>query len=255
LDLLILFVSGLFAGALNTLAGGGSFVIFPALMFVGVPPIMANATNTFACLPGYGSGAIGFWSDIQKHRDKLLQYSVISLIAGYLGAEALLVVSDAQFSSFVPWLMAFAVVAFAFGSRLNDWLTQRASIKGETSRFTVPLLAGLLALICFYGGFFNAGLGIILLAYFAVAGLKDLNEMNGLKLYISFLVSITAVIRFAFGGNIAWLEGFAALVGATLGGYIAARLAYLIPNNVLRIAVLIYAIGLTVYFFYKQYVG
>ena len=181
LDIFILFAAGLVAGALNTLAGGGSFVIFPALLFVGVPPIMANATNTFACLPGYGSGAIGFKNDILKHKDKLALYSIISLIAGYLGAEALLLVSDAQFSAIIPWLMGFAVLAFTFGGKLNDWLQKRSAQSAKQMRGGAVLLTALLAAICFYGGFFNAGLGIILLAYLVLAGFKDLNAMNGLK--------------------------------------------------------------------------
>ncbi|MGJ8528747.1 sulfite exporter TauE/SafE family protein [Maritalea sp.] len=253
MDIIILFGAGLFAGALNSLAGGGSFVIFPALLFVGVPPIMANATNTFACLPGYGSGAIGFKEDILRHKDKLLQYSIISLIAGYLGAEAVLRVSDEQFSGLIPWLMGFAVLAFSFGGKLNAWMAERSSNSARAAKTGSILTAGLLALICFYGGFFNAGLGIILLAYLVLAGFKDLNAMNGLKLLISFLVSITAVVRFAMSGSIEWQSGTVALVGATIGGFVAAKYAYLLPASLIRNFVIVYGIGLTVYFFYGQY--
>lgn len=253
MDMLVLFFAGLIAGALNTLAGGGSFVIFPALLFVGVPPIMANATNTFACLPGYGSGALGFRAAILRHKDKLLQYSIIALIAGYLGAEALLRVSNAQFEGLIPWLMAFAVAAFTFGGRLNSWIASLSSSSKHAARAGSIALVGLLALICFYGGFFNAGLGIILLAYLVLAGFKDLNAMNGLKLLISFLVSITAVIRFSISGSIEWQAGTIALIGATIGGFAAAKLSYLIPAQMLRNFVIIYGFGLTVYFFYVTY--
>ncbi|MFT6659294.1 sulfite exporter TauE/SafE family protein [Maritalea sp.] len=253
MDMLVLFFAGLIAGALNTLAGGGSFVIFPALLFVGVPPIMANATNTFACLPGYGSGALGFRAAILRHKDKLLQYSIIALIAGYLGAEALLRVSNAQFEGLIPWLMAFAVAAFTFGGRLNSWIASLSPSSKHAARAGSIALVGLLALICFYGGFFNAGLGIILLAYLVLAGFKDLNAMNGLKLLISFLVSITAVIRFSISGSIEWQAGTIALIGATIGGFAAAKLSYLIPAQMLRNFVIIYGFGLTVYFFYVTY--
>lgn len=255
MEMLVLFLAGLIAGALNTLAGGGSFVIFPALLFVGVPPIMANATNTFACLPGYGSGAIGFRNDILRHKDKLIQYSIISLIAGYLGAEALLRVSDVQFEGLIPWLMAFAVIAFTFGGRLNNWLATQSGTSKRAAKAGSIALVGLLALICFYGGFFNAGLGIILLAYLVLAGFKDLNAMNGLKLLISFLVSITAVIRFTMSGSIEWQAGTIALVGATIGGFAAAKLSYLLPAAMLRNFVIVYGFGLTVYFFYVTYVA
>ena len=253
LDILILFAAGVFAGALNALAGGGSFIIFPALLFVGVPPIMANATNTYACLPGYGSGALGFRKDIAKHKDKLLWYSAVALVAGYFGAEALLLVSDAQFEAIIPWLMGFAVLAFAFGGKLNDWLSMRAAQSARPMRGGAILLGLLLIAICFYGGFFNAGLGIILLAYLVLAGYKDLNAMNGLKLLVSFLVSITAVVRFAMSGTIEWQSGTVALIGATIGGYAAARIAYLLPANLIRNFVIIYGVGLTVYFFWAQY--
>lgn len=94
----MLFTAGLLGGAINSLAGGGSFIVFPALLLAGVPPIVANATNTFASLPGYASGAIGFWKDILQYRAKLIPYSIAAIIGGYLGAELLLQVSDAQFS-------------------------------------------------------------------------------------------------------------------------------------------------------------
>lgn len=252
-EILILFAAGLLAGALNSLAGGGSFVIFPALLFVGVPPIMANATNTYACLPGYGSGAIGFWQDILRHKDKLLVYSIVALAAGFLGAEALLRVSDAQFEGLIPWLMLFAVVAFTFGGQFNQWMANRRTTSKNGARTGAIVTTVFLALICFYGGFFNAGLGIILLAYLVLAGYQDLNAMNGLKLLISFLVSITAVVRFSMSGSIEWQAGTIALIGATIGGFAAAKLSYLLPASLIRNFVVVYGFGLTVYFFYTTY--
>jgi uncharacterized membrane protein YfcA len=253
LDWIILFFAGLGAGVLNALAGGGSFVIFPALMLVGVPPVAANATNTFACLPGYASGAIGFYDAIMANRQRLVLYSIIALVAGYLGAEALLLVSDAQFSTIVPWLMLFAVLAFSFGGQLNSYLVSRSSGSKRAARAGAIGTAVLLTAICFYGGFFNAGLGIILLAFLVLAGYKDINGMNGIKLWLSTLVALTAVIRLAIGGSIYWLEGSVALVGATIGGYLAARLSYLIPSIYVRRFVIVYGLGLTVYFFWQVY--
>lgn len=253
MDWIILFFAGLGAGALNALAGGGSFVIFPALLLVGVPPVAANATNTFACLPGYASGAIGFYDAIMANKKRLVLYSIIALIAGYLGAEALLMVSDAQFSAIVPWLMLFAVLAFSFGGQLNAYLVSRSSGSKHAARAGAIGTTLLLAAICFYGGFFNAGLGIILLAFLVLAGYKDINGMNGIKLWLSTLVALTAVLKFAMAGTIVWLEGSITLVGATLGGYLAARLSYLIPALYVRRFVIVYGLGLTVYFFWQVY--
>src|SRR5690606_7581740 len=111
---LLLLLAGLIGGAVNSLAGGGSFIVFPALLFAGVPPVLANASNTYAALPGYLSGTAGFWKSIRPHRGLLATYSLVSVIFGYVGAELLLIVSDEQFSLVVPWLMLFAILLFAF---------------------------------------------------------------------------------------------------------------------------------------------
>lgn len=250
---LMLFVAGLLGGAINSLAGGGSFIMFPALLFAGVPPVMANASNTFACLPGYVSGTIGYWRHIAPHRNKLIAYCVIGLIGGYLGAETLMRVSDAQFAAIIPWLMLFAVVTYIFGQRINRWVASRSSGSRNAARAGAIGLALLLLMICFYGGFFNAGLGIILLAYLALAGFDDIHAMNGLKLLISVVVSVVAVVRFAATGSIAWMEGSIALAGAVLGGFLAAYFAHLIPARVLRGCIIVYGVGLTCYFFWTTY--
>jgi uncharacterized membrane protein YfcA len=250
---LLLFVAGLIGGTLNTLAGGGSFVVFPALLWAGVPPVLANASNTYASLPGYASGAIGFRAAIMGQKDRLVVYSLIAVVFGYAGAELLLHVSDAQFSLVVPWLMLFAVVLFAFGGAINAWVAERAKGSAGLKAAGAILLLGLLAAVCVYGGFFNAGLGILLLAFLALAGLSDIHAMNGLKLWISTVVAIVAVIRFAFNGSIDWYHGSIALVGATIGGYVAARLAQKVPTKLIRALVIVYGVGLTIYFFWKTY--
>lgn len=250
---LLLFIAGLIAGTLNTLAGGGSFVLFPALHAAGLPLVIANASNTYASLPGYMSGAAGFWKDIVKHRDKLLPYTVIALVFGYAGAELLLHVSNEAFGRIVPWLMLLAVFLFAFGGRINAFIAARAGeARGAKLAGTLAVLA-LLAALCVYGGFFNAGLGILLLAFLALAGMTDMHAMNGLKSWISSVVAIIAVVRFAMSGSIDWYHGSFALVGTTIGGYAAALLAHRVPQALLRALVLVYAGGLTIYFFYAAY--
>lgn len=254
MTLILLFAAGFVGGVLNSLAGGGSFIVFPALwLAAGLPPVAANASNTYAALPGYVSGAVGFWADIVKHREKLWLYTVISLVFGYLGAELLLRVSNEQFELAVPWLMLFAVVLFAFGGRISGWVGQRSG-----SRFklvgNIALLA-LLAAICVYGGFFNAGLGILLLAFFALAGFTQIHEMNGLKLWISSVIALVAVVRFAFDGAIVWFEGTVALLGVVIGGFAGARAAYRIPQVLIRALVIVYGLGMTGYFFWDAYLA
>ncbi len=254
MDIALLFAAGFIGGILNSLAGGGSFIVFPALLLAGVPPVIANATNTFAALPGYISGAFGYRRDILRYRTKLIPYALAALIGGFFGADLLLRVDDAQFSLVVPWLMGLAVLLFAFGGQISRWFAVRSSGTVRNARIGAVLLLGLLALICFYGGFFNAGLGIILLAFFALAGFgDDIHAMNGIKLLISVIVAAIAVSRFAISGSIAWFEGTIAFIGTLTGGYLAARLAHFIPTAMLRISIIVYGSVLTAVFFWQAY--
>jgi uncharacterized membrane protein YfcA len=247
---LLLLCAGLVAGAINSLAGGGSFVLFPALLAAGIPPVIANASNTYASMPGYISGAVGFWKDLVRYKDRLVPYSIVSLIFGFLGAELLLRVSNEQFGLVVPWLMLFAVLLFAFGGRINALIQRHA---GGHGRLFAGFLWVMLAAIALYGGFFNAGLGVLLLAFLALAGMTDIHAMNGLKLWVSSVISVISVVRFALSGSIDWYHGSIALVGVVIGGYTAARLAHRVPQTLLRTLILVYSAGLTAWFFWQAY--
>jgi len=255
IETLFLLVAGLLGGAVNSLAGGGSFIVFPALLFVGVPPVIANASNTYAAMPGYVSGTAGYWQAIGQHKDKLVLYGVISAVFGYAGAELLLVVSEEQFSLAVPWLMAFAVLLFVFGNQINSFVAASSGGGRGMKLAGTALLMAFLALVCVYGGFFNAGLGILLLAFLATAGMSDIHAMNGLKLWVSSIVALVAVARFAFNGSIDWYHGSIALVGVVVGGYLAAKNAQRIPALWIRWAVIVYGVGMTGYFFWEAYLA
>jgi uncharacterized membrane protein YfcA len=250
---IILLVAGFLGGAVNSLAGGGSFIVFPALLFVGVPPVLANASNTYAALPGYASGVAGYWQTMKVYRGQMLAFGIVAILGGYIGAELLLVVSDAQFEMVVPWLMTFAVALFAFGNRFNAFIKSRSGGTTRMAKLGAALILVLMGLVCVYGGFFNAGLGILLLAALAMAGLTNIHAMNGLKLYISTLVALVAVIRFALNGSIDWYHGSIALIGVTTGGYLAARMAQHIPAQWIRNGVIIYGVFMTAYFFWAAY--
>ncbi|MEO7223347.1 MAG: sulfite exporter TauE/SafE family protein [Devosia sp.] len=250
---LLLLIAGLLGGAVNTLAGGGSFIVFPALLAVGVPPVLANASNTYAALPGYVSGAIGLRKQMMEQKHLFLPYGIVSAIFGYVGAELLLRVSDAQFSLVVPWLMLFAVVLFIFGGRINGFVAARAGTSRGAKAAGAVVLYVLLAGLSIYGGFFNAGLGVLLLAFLTLSGIANIHAANGLKLYISSVIAFVAVIRFAIAGSIDWYHGSIALVGVTTGAYIAARLATRIPTRIIRGLVIVYGVGLTIYFFWQTY--
>lgn len=252
-ELLILFVAGFFGGVLNAIAGGGSFITFPALMFVGVPPISANATNTFSACAGYMSGTYALRKDIRQDRKNLIKLILISFIGGIAGAVLLLRTPEEVFLEAVPWLLLFATVLFIFGGRLNSVLKNLSGTHKHASAVGGFLLMLLLFGVCLYGGFFNAGLGIITLSYLALAGYTNINTMNGIKLLVSSCVSLIAIVLFIIDGVIDWYSGMIVLVGTLAGGYYAAHYSRQLPQQWVRNFVIIASCGITAYFFYDVY--
>ena len=253
LEIVLLFSAGVLGGALNSLAGGGSFIVFPVLVFVGIPPIVANATNTFASFPGYLSGAFAFKAELIANKKQLPKVIIISLLGGIIGAWALTQVTANSFEQSVPWLLLFATLLFILGGRLNALLKNHALKSRNATKVFNGCLFFLFFIICIYGGFFNAGLGIILLSYMALAGYQDIHLMNGLKLLTSSVVSIIAIVLFAFDDLIAWQAGIITLLGIVVGGYFAAKLSRHLPQQWLRNFVIVVSIATTAYFFYASY--
>ena len=247
--------AGLLGGMLNSIAGGGTFITFPALLFSGVPPISANATNTFASCSGYISGAYAFRKELRAHIKELPKYILVSVLGGIAGAWLLLHTPESLFREAIPWLLLFATILFIFGSQLHDKFRRLASLHRHASSIGSMLLLLMLAGVCIYGGFFNAGLGIIALSYFALAGYQDINAMNGLKLLISSSVSLTAVALFIYEGVIAWGEGALVFLGALVGGYVAAHISRQVPQPYVRAFVIVVGVGMTAYFFADVYGG
>ncbi len=252
-ELLFLFSAGFFGGVLNSVAGGGSFITFPALLFVGVTPISANATNTFASCAGYLSGIYAFRDDLYAHKKELPRLILISLIGGVLGAWLLLKTPEALFREAIPWLLLFATVLFIFGGKINSILKRLTSHHQHASFVGHFLLLLMLLGVCIYGGFFNAGLGIIALNYLALAGHTNINAMNGMKLLISSAVSLIAIALFIYDGVIAWYEGIIVLVGTLMGGYVAAHISKRLSQLYVRTFVILASCGITVYFFIDIY--
>ncbi|AKH19357.1 sulfite exporter TauE/SafE family protein [Sedimenticola thiotaurini] len=252
-EVLFLFLAGFFGGVLNSIAGGGSFITFPALLFVGVPPISANATNTFSSCSGYISGAYAFRRELMAHRTELPRFVLVSLVGGVGGAWLLLQTPETLFQEAIPWLLLFATLLFILGGRINLVLRGLASMHRHASSVGQLLLLIFLLGVCVYGGFFNAGLGIITLSYLALAGYADINAMNGIKLLVSTVVSLIAIALFVFDGVIAWYEGTLVLLGTLTGGYVAAHAARRLPQTRVRQFVIVVSVAVTGYFFYHTY--
>lgn len=242
LDILILLAAAFGAGVLNTIAGGGTFLTFPALVLTGVPPVAANATSAVAVFPGYLGGALGFRAELAAFdRARLIRLTLITLAGGIVGSGLLLVSSNEAFSLVVPFLLLAATLAFLFGDRIRIWAAARAR------SLTPEGAAGLFA-VSVYGGYFNGGLGIVLLALFALWGMVDLHRMNGLKTGLSFALSAISVAVFAVAGLVVWPQAVMMMVAATLGGYLGAPIARALPREAVRWLIALIGFGMSAIF-------
>lgn len=214
------------AGVLNAIAGGGSFLTFPALVFAGVPPLAANATSAMAVSPGYLGSVLGFRSELQSLPRQQLQREVaIAAIGGLIGAGLLLFTPDRLFSGLVPWLLLLATALFAAG----PLLAKRNAGQGHPA-WRLPGLMG----VAIYGGYFNGGLGILLMALYTLTGESRLNTVNALKNLNSFVMSLLSVAAFAVAGAIVWPQALWMMALATAGGWVGARWAKRLPARGVR---------------------
>jgi len=243
-EYLVLAAAAFFAGVLNTIAGGGTFLTFPALVYTGVPLVAANATSAVAVFPGYLGGAIGFRREIEAFDlPRLLRIVAFTAIGGLIGSLLLLVSSNEAFAFVVPFLLMLATVAFAFGPRIQGWASRHSFGKAEGPWGTL--------LVSVYGGYFNGGLGIVLLALFSLWGMRDINVMNGLKNALSFVLSAISVAIFAAAGIVAWPQAALMMAAATMGGYVGAPVARALPAWMVRAGVIAVGVTMSTVFFWR----
>lgn len=242
----ILLVAAAFgAGLLNAIAGGGSFLTFPALAFTGVPPIAANATSAVAVSPGYLGSAYGFRHELARlPRARLVAEGLVCALGGLAGALLLLVTPARVFSAIVPWLLVFATVVFALGPRL---VARRAGAAERAAPAAVRLSG--LAAVAVYGGYFNGGLGILLMALYSVTGERDIHTANALKNLNSLVLSLLSVVAFATAGAVAWPQAVAMMAAATVGGFAGARVAKRLPARTVRAVVVVTGVVMAAVFF------
>jgi uncharacterized membrane protein YfcA len=245
---LILALAGAVGGAANAVVGGGTFFTFPVLLALGVPPIAANATNTVALWPASIMAARAYLPELRRVPARLVLRSVIAFVGGILGALLLLASGDALFYNLVPWLLALATILFAFSKPIVR--TMRKWSGGDAHPLLVFAGEFVAAL---YGGYFGAGLGILLMAVLALGGQDDPQVANGQKNLLSSFVNGAASGFFVLAGTVLWGFVLAQVIGAIAGGYFGAKMARRIPAFWLRAVVITVGVTLTLVYFYRVY--
>jgi uncharacterized membrane protein YfcA len=248
---IFLLVAGILGGALNAVAGGGSFLAFPALMFVGVPPIPANATNSLALWTGVTASGGAYRKRLDVPRRVLVPLLLTSLVGGIIGAFLLLLTPAHTFMRVLPWLMLGATLLFIFGRRLAR---NRPSSVGHDATTAAIVGASIFELlVAVYGGYFGGGVGIVNLAMLAAVGMTEIHAMNALKSILGIAINGVAAVVFVVRGAIYWPQAIAMIVGALIGGYFGAHYAQKLPQMWIRRFVVLVGAGMTVYFFVKAY--
>jgi uncharacterized membrane protein YfcA len=241
----LLFAAGTVGGAINSVAGGGSFLVFPSMLLVGVPPVAANATTAVALWPAGVSSTIAYRQDLPRDRKTLIVFSVASAIGGTVGAVLLLSTSDLTFTRILPLLMLAASAVFTLGPRA-------AKLRRGGH---LPLAAAALVqfLISTYGGYFGGGMGILMLATFTLMGMTHLHAMNGLKTLLGMLINGAANIAFFVAHKVVIDVAIPVAIGAIVGGWFGAAVARTMKPERVRAFVLIFAWGLTAWFFVNAF--
>ncbi|GAC1348192.1 MAG: sulfite exporter TauE/SafE family protein [Myxococcales bacterium] len=247
-----LFTVAMLGGAINSVAGGGGFLCFPALLFVGIPPIQANATNTIALWPGTVASVAAYRRELSRMREHIVPLIVTGCFGALIGALILLRTPQATFLSLVPWLLLAATVLFTVSPRISLFFRRlQADSARKHNNKALWVAAALQLLIAVYIGFFGAGAGILMLAMFSMLGIESIHTMNGMKTVLASVCNGIALITFIFHGAIIWPEGIVMTVGAAIGGYAGAHYAQKVDPRIIRGIVIATGAVLTVYFFWR----
>jgi len=237
----------LFAGAINSVAGGGSMFTFPALILAGVPAIPANATNNAAMWVGTVASASGYRRELRPYWRRLTPSIVASLLGALIGALLLLHTPSSFFDRLVPWLLLFAISVFI----ASPWLRGDAHVVGD--HVHDPWQIALQFLVAIYGGYFGAGIGYLMLALLAFSGLPDMHAMNAIKNLLAAFINGIAIVPFALAHVVDWPLATIMAAAAMAGGYFGSRLGQRFPSRVVRGFVIVAGVSMTAWFFYRTF--
>ena len=240
---LFLLAAGFLSGVVNAIAGGGTFLTFGAMTIIGLPPISANATSSIAQFPGYITSTLAYWTDIKRNLRSATLFAVVSALGALLGASILLLLDNNAFRAIVPWLLLAATALFAAGPLLKP----KQTVEGVPSR---KIGAAVQFLTSIYGGFFGAGMGIMMLASLGLTERSnDYHRLNALKNLLAVVIAAMAIVVFAAGGVVNWLCAAVLIPAVALGGYAGVWLAKRLPQILVRCAVVVIGIVLAIYYF------
>ncbi len=241
------------AGVMNAMAGGGSFISFPAMLGMGVPPVQANATNTVALWPGQLTSLATLRGDVRK--DLRPTIAITCVLGGVLGAEVLLHTRQRTFLHMIPWLILGGTVIFGISGPVSKWLRKRAKhVEGEPPIPRLWLACALLP-VCFYIGYFGAGGGFLVMTILALFGMEKMHTLNAMKVFAALLSNLCAIVTFILQGAVVWHYCIVSMLFAALGGWVGARFARKVNGDVLRAIVVATGCLIAAYFFWKQTQG
>ena len=249
IDYLLAALAAMVAGAVNALAGGGTLITFPMLTFLGIPAVAANVTNTVALCPGYFGGTLAQWNDLKTQTKRLWLVVPASILGGVLGGYLLLLSGEKLFRDLVPYLILLACVLLAIQDPVRAWLTRRmGEHHGESLARWTWLPVGLASV---YGGYFGAGLSVIVLYALGITLEDSLTRLNALKQAVAFSVNVAAAVFFLFSGQVIWTAALVMAVGALIGGMLGGRLAGRIKPSTLRWTVIIIGVIISIIYFVR----
>ena len=250
LDFLLAALAALAAGAVNALAGGGTLITFPMLVALGVPAVSANVTNTVALSPGYLGGTLAQKKDLEGQTKRLWAVLPAAALGGILGGWLLLRTGEKLFTDLIPWLILLASGLLAIQDPVRSWMTRRLNRPdaGSASPAISSLAVGLASI---YGGYFGAGLSVIVLSALGLTLEDSLTRLNALKQGIAFAVNVAAAVFFVFSGQVNWSLAIVMAIGALLGGTLGGKLAGKIKPSTLRWTVVTIGVIISIVYFVK----
>jgi uncharacterized membrane protein YfcA len=246
-------IAAFLAGVLNAVAGGGSFLSFPALLGMKILPVQANATNTVALWPGQLTSIAAYWQDIRKNARLAWPMGLAGLLGGTAGALVLLNTPQMTFMRLVPWLLLVAALIFAASGPVSRWLERRKNAgAGQTRPHRLVPIFLCTIVVCFYIGYFGAGAGFLIITVLSLFGFEDLTEINALKVVSTTLANGIAFVLFVVNGQVVWRYCLLAMVTCAIGGYSSARFARMVPQKILRGLVVAIGLSMAAWFFWRQ---